>query len=103
MHVPGAEQVRRISRQKHEDSERLRAAAAAVRARAEGKTRAVIRAMLIAELGPRPGSRPGDLDLDVDVDCIARYWEHAAAGRTGAVRGLAMLVGDQAGLDEKPA
>ena len=25
---------------------------------------------------------------------IARYWEHAAAGRTGAVRGLAMVAGD---------
>jgi hypothetical protein len=48
--------------------------------------------MLIAELGPRPGSRPDD--LDAEVDRIARYWDHAAAGRTGAIRGLAMLVGD---------
>jgi hypothetical protein len=28
------------------------------------------------------------------VDHIARYWDHAAAGRTGAIRGLAMLAGD---------
>jgi hypothetical protein len=89
---PGAEQVRRISGHRHVDSERVRAAADAVRARAEGKGRAEIRAMLLAELGPRP--RPGAGGLDAEVDRIARYWEHTAAGRAGAVRGLAVRAGD---------